>query len=166
MIALPELTQDIGSKLDEAKAFLAGFRSVQIASTDLDGVPDASYAPFVRCADNCFYLYVSALSTHTGNLRRSHRASLLLVQDESESRQIFARRRMTFQCEAVMVSRESLLHAKIMGMMREKFGEVMQMIEPLPDFRTFRLRPIKGSYVTGFAGRIISTARRSLHWRR
>ena len=63
------------SIVGEAGAFLAAFRSLQMATVSADGVPDASYAPFVRIDDDAFYVNLSALSTHTGNILSTPRAS-------------------------------------------------------------------------------------------
>lgn len=146
-----ELTRNIDERLDEAKTFLSKFQTVMLASCDTLGHPDASYAPFVRRSDNCFYVYISGLARHTGNLISTHRASLLFIQEESASAQLFARTRMTFACNAQLVARQCELAQAVMSMMHAKFGKVVDMIAPLPDFRIIKLSPYSCTYVTGFA---------------
>jgi putative heme iron utilization protein len=129
----------------EARAFLARFRTLLMATVSSDGTPEASYAPFVRADDNCFYVYVSGLSRHTGNLQASGRVSVLFIEDERDVKQLFARMRLTFDCRAELIERESERWQAIMG------TNVIELIRPLTDFKLFRLRPQNGIYVRGFA---------------
>ena len=91
----------------EAGEFLAGFRTLLMATVSVDGVPDASYAPFVRIDDNAFYVNLSELSTHTGNLLATPRASVMFLQAEDDSKQLFARKRLSFDSDAGLVERDS-----------------------------------------------------------
>ena len=146
-----ELTRNIDDRLHEAKRFLADFRTAILSSCTTGATPDASYAPFVRRADNCFYIFISGLAKHTNNLLSTHRASLLFIEDEGKASQVFARTRMTFDCQAQLVAKHTPLGAQVLALMHQKFGKVVEIIEPLPDFRLFRLLPKSCSYVTGFA---------------
>lgn len=136
---------------DEAAAFLLNFRSAVLATVDGDGTPEASYAPFVRLDDNAFHVYISDLSKHTGNLRTTPKASVLLIEDEDTAGQVFARKRLTFRCDASVVERESPEFNRILDAFDRKFGDVMEMLRPLQDFRLFRLAPTGGVFVKGFA---------------
>ena len=78
-----------------------------MATASATGDPEASYAPFVRTGDNAFYICVSDLSRHTGHLVANGRASVLIVEDESASSQLFTRRRLVFECGAEQVERGS-----------------------------------------------------------
>lgn len=135
----------------EARNFLAPFKTLVMATVDSSGAPEASYAPFVRAQDDCFYVYVSGLSRHTGNLATSGVVSVLLIEDESRVNQPFARRRLTFDCRAERIERESEPWHAIMALFDEKFGNIIDLIRPLKDFELFRLRPQSGIYVKGFA---------------
>lgn len=135
----------------EARAFLASFRTLLMATVSADGAPEASYAPFIRADDNCFYVYVSGLSRHTGNLEGSGRVSVLFIEDERDVKQLFARTRLTFSCRAELIERESQRWHAIMDMFHDAFGNVIELIRPLADFKLFRLQPQSGIYVKGFA---------------
>ena len=135
----------------EARAFLARFRTLLMATVSADGIPEASYAPFVRPDDNCFYVYVSALSRHTGNLDINRRVSVLFIEDERDVKQLFARTRLTFDCRAELIERESERWQTIMDMFQDTFGNVIELIRPLTDFKLFGLWPQSGIYVKGFA---------------
>lgn len=135
----------------EARAFLARFRTLLMATVSADGTPEASYAPFVRPDDNCFYVYVSGLSRHTGNLDTTQRASVLFIEDERDVKQLFARTRLTFDCRAELIERENERWQAVMDMFQGSFGNVIELIRPLTDFKLFRLCPQSGIYVKGFA---------------
>jgi putative heme iron utilization protein len=135
----------------EAGEFLAGFRSVLMATTSTDGVPDASYAPFVRIDDNAFYVNLSELSTHTGNLLATPRVSVMLLQAENDTKQLFARKRLSFDAEAQVVERDSSRWCQVMDLFAVKFGDIVDLIRPLQDFKLFRIVPRSAVYVRGFA---------------
>lgn len=135
----------------EARAFLARFRTLLMATVSADGIPEASCAPFVRADDNCFYVYVSGLSRHTGNLEASGRVSVLFIEDERDVKQLFARARLTFDCRAELIERENDRWQAVIDMFQGSFGNVIELIRPLTDFKLFRLRPQSGIYVRGFA---------------
>jgi len=135
----------------EAGEFLAGFRSLLMATVSADGVPDASYAPFVRIDDNAFYVNLSELSTHTGNLLATPRVSILFLQSEDDSKQLFARKRLGFDADAELVERDSPRWCQIMDLFADKFGDIMELIRPLQDFKLIRIQPRSAIYVRGFA---------------
>ena len=145
--AAPDLTKLAA----EARAFLARFRTLLMATVNADGIPEASYAPFVRPDDNCFYIYVSGLSRHTSNLDASGRVSVLFIEDERDVKQLFARTRLTFDCRAKAIGREIVQWQVVMGMFQDTFGNVIELIRPLTDFKLFGLWPQSGIYVKGFA---------------
>lgn len=137
--------------VDEAGAFLAGFGSLVMATVSADGVPDASYAPFVRGDDNAFYVNVSELSTHTANLLSTPLVSVLFLEAEEHSKQLFARKRLSFEARAELVDRDSPTWTRVMDLFERKFGDVVQLIRPLADFRLMRLEPQRAVFVRGFA---------------
>ena len=139
-----------GETAEEAAALLGSFKTLQMATASASGMPEASYAPFVRTGDNAFYICVSDLSRHTGHLVANGRASVLIVEDESASPQLFTRRRLVFECGAEQVERGSERWHATMDIFERKFGEVIGLIRPLADFRMFALTPRRGVFVKGF----------------
>ena len=142
-----ELTGEVA---DEAAALLRSCRTLQMATASTAGVPQASYAPFVRTGDGAFCICVSDLSRHTGHLVATGRASILVIEDESKTTQYFTRRRLAFECSAAQIARDSGHWRTVMDVMEQKFGEVISLIRPLADFRLFALRPRRGTFVKGF----------------
>ncbi|MEC4804275.1 MAG: pyridoxamine 5'-phosphate oxidase family protein [Jaaginema sp. PMC 1080.18] len=142
------------SKIEQARleyqGFLDLFQSLVLSTANPQGIPNASYAPFVVDEFHNFYIYVSGLSTHTQNLQINPQASVLFLEDEAQTQQIFARRRLTFNCNTTFIERESEQWLKIINLFGAKFGDIIKLFRDLPDFRIFQLTPQEGRFVIGF----------------
>ena len=97
----PSLTEVI---LPEALKFHRAFQSLLLATADAAGNPNASYAPYVADSDG-YYIYISELAAHTGNLRCRAVASVLFIEDERDAKHLFGRKRLTLDCRAEPVER-------------------------------------------------------------
>lgn len=62
-----------------------------------------------------------------------------------------ARRRVTFQCRASLISHDSVAGAPLLADYEARFGQIAGLLKSLPDFQLFQLRPQAGSLVIGFA---------------
>ena len=89
------------------EALLDRFQSIQLGTADQTGVPEASYSPSIVDEGRNFYVHVSELASHTSNLRDSARASVLIIEDESTAENLFARKRVAYQCIASLIERHS-----------------------------------------------------------
>ncbi|CEJ44781.1 HugZ family pyridoxamine 5'-phosphate oxidase [Umezakia ovalisporum] len=142
------------SKIEQAQAeyetFTQGFKSVMISTVSQAGIPNASYAPCVIDDAKSIYIYVSGLATHTQNLHVNPHVSVLFIDDESQTQQIFARRRLNFDCTATLIERETQSWHEIVALFKERFGEIIHVLHDLPDFRIFRLTPHTGRFIIGF----------------
>lgn len=125
------------------------FESLLMATVSEDGIPDASYAPFVKHKDD-YYVFISELSIHTANIAKTGQASLLFLEDEDKANHLFARKRVTLQCETAEIGRGTEQHQLIMKLFRGEFGLFMEMLEKNQDFHLYRIHPLKGAYVAGF----------------
>ena len=81
--------------------FLKGFNSLCISTVDEEDWPSISYAPFVVDENRSYYVFLSDLAKHTSCLRESGKASVMFIEDEVTSKQIFARTRVVFQCDVL-----------------------------------------------------------------
>ena len=140
---------ELDSARREYRALRDSSKSALLATLAEEQMPCASYAPLVWVDDSC-YFYLSDLASHTRNLKRCPSISLLLMEDEDRVANAFARRRITFEATVVIVEREAPLFARVLAEFRHRFGKVMDMIEPLPDFHLFRLQLQAGRFVRGF----------------
>lgn len=127
-----------------------GKQSVLLSTLNPEGNPEISYAPAVRDNTGSFYIFVSELAAHTANLMSHPNCSVLFIQDEQESRNIFARERLTYQCDVENVECDSIQGVEILEKMEQKLGQTVKLLRGLPDFHLFRLKPVSGSYVVGF----------------
>ncbi len=125
-------------------------QSLQMATLDAEGLPEASYAPFVWFDDAC-YLFLSLLARHTQNLNVNPSISLLLIEDQADARNQFARRRIIWQGRAEKIEREAELFKAVMQVFRDRFGGFIDVIEPLQDFQLFKISPTSGRFIRGFA---------------
>ena len=129
---------------------LTGQQSLTLATTNPDGTPLVSYAPFIVTEEKEFYIFISQLATHTANLQRTGQVSLMLIEDEVAAAQIFARRRLTFQSSVELVPRDSPEWSQRLDQYQARFGNMVKMLRSLPDFQLFKLSPTSGRLVLGF----------------
>lgn len=135
---------------DEMHAFREGFNSLVLASVASDGTPDASAAPMVMGDAGEFYIYISGLSRHTSNLESNPTAGVLLIQPLQGGENAFARERLSYQCTATRVQRDTPTFADILQRFSRQFGNIVDTLKNLPDFQLFCLMPLSGTYIRGF----------------
>lgn len=145
---MPNQSIDIGKITAEYKAFRSGFQTLVLGTLEED-LPQVSYSPFVE-HDGALYIYVSELAAHTRQVLSAGRCAVLLVEDEQASRNLFARRRISYQCRANEVSQQSETGQQVLAGMRARFGNIMEVLMTLQDFHLIRLEIEKGAYVAGF----------------
>jgi putative heme iron utilization protein len=140
---------DLGEAQAELAAFLASRRSLVLGTLGEDGRVELSVAPFVPHGDG-FAVFLSDLAPHTGNLRRTELAEVLLLEDEAAARQPFARTRVSLTCRAGMLNREGVQGRAVLQAMEASFGGIVPLLRSLPDFHLFVLTPGGGRFVAGF----------------
>lgn len=140
-----------------ARTLLRGARSGSLAAIE----PESGGFPFVSRVlvgmdvDGVPVILISKLSTHTRALIADSRASLLT--GEPGKGDPLAHPRLTVQCTAEQVTRDSEAHARI----RERFVRrhpKSKLYVDFPDFGFFRLRPLRASLNGGFGRAYVLTA--------
>ena len=139
--------QQIKKRYEE---FIKDFRSLCFSSVDSRGLPQIGYAPFAEDEQRQFFVYLSDLASHTSALRESQKASVLLIEDEAHAREVFARKRIIFQCTANQVPRGSDLWLSHLENLKERFGDLVSTLQTFSDFHLFHLQPQSGTFITGF----------------
>lgn len=124
-------------------------KSVILATVDAEGNPNSSYAPFVQ-VDQIFYILVSFMAKHTKNLADGRKTSVMFIEDESATKQIYARERLTIDATTSQIERDSEVWNAVVAKLRETHGKVVEVISEMGDFILIALQPVKGSYVNGF----------------
>lgn len=133
----------------EIKEFRQERRTLQLATVDEEGRPNVSYAPFVQNQEGYFVL-ISDIARHARNLKANPQVSLMMIEDEEGSKQLYARKRLTFGAQASVVERETDLWTQVIGQMQERFGEIIDGLSQLQDFSLFNLKAENGLFVKGF----------------
>ena len=141
---------DLNRVTELYQEFPEKFRSIILSTVSAEGVPQASYAPFLMDGDKTLYIYVSGVSTHTTNLKQTCRASILFIEDEAATTEIFARRRLTYECAATPLPRDTTQWQTLIDRFEQRFGHVIGLMKGLPDFQVFQLQPQAGQFVIGF----------------
>jgi putative heme iron utilization protein len=134
-----------------AKTFLNSRKTLKLATvSNVGNWPTASHAPFVL-DDNYLYVYLSALSRHTEEMKDNCQVSAVVVEDEvSAMFRIFEMKRITFTCSAAAVDRSGGEWSRIIDLFDKRFGKSFEQVKPLRDFTLFRLVIHNAFYVEGF----------------
>lgn len=140
--------------------FIQQKRSLMLSSLCEDGKPYASYAPFA-IGDECLYVLLSDIAIHGLNLKANPRAAVLIVQDESEAQELFARIRVNYSVEAKHIPYQSEGWDSGLSILIERHGERINKLSEMTDFNLFKLAPMGGRYVKGF-GKAYTIAEGSL----
>ncbi|SDJ18321.1 pyridoxamine 5'-phosphate oxidase family protein [Chryseobacterium jejuense] len=133
----------------KVKELIERSKSVILATVDAEGNPNSSYAPFVQ-VDNTFYILVSFMARHTKNLSEGRKTSIMFIEDESATKQIYARERLTIEAATSQIERDSEIWNNVVTKLKEAHGKVVDVISEMGDFILIVLQPVKGSYVNGF----------------
>ncbi len=130
-------------------ALKASVNTVQLATLGDDGLPHTGYAPFILDGVDII-IFVSQLALHTRDLLANGKVSVMLIDDESKAREIFARTRVSYQCEASVVAPDSTSYVPLLDALQARHGKMIGLLRQLPDFVLFRLSPNAGQFVMGF----------------
>jgi len=126
-------------------------QSLFLSTMTIDGKPNGSYAPCIMDDNGNFYIFVSQLASHTNDLLHNPSLSILLVEDEQDARQLFARKRASYYCHSSVVEKSSVHYDVLMDLFEARFGSIISLLRSLPDFVLFKLEIKSGSFVNGFA---------------
>lgn len=147
--AVAEAQKKTKPLVPKIKELIDGSQSVILGTVDADGNPSASYAPFAQI-DNKFYILVSFMARHTRNLKDIKKTSVMFIEDESATKQIYARHRLTLDATTQLVERDSELWNAAVAKLQEKHGKILDLLLGMDDFIMIELIPLKGAYVNGF----------------
>lgn len=125
-------------------------QSLILSTIDPNGVTQASYTPFISNSPVDFYILISDLASHTRYIKTCSLLGVLLIEDESSSNEIFARRRASLSCEVARVERASKGFNEILDAFENQHGKTVTLLRNLSDFHLFHLRVKKIRLVTGF----------------
>lgn len=125
-------------------------QSLFISTITTNDCPNSSYAPYIMDDTGNFYIFISQLAQHTHDLKNNPNVSILLMEDEQKTAQIFARKRATYYCHCHAVEKESPNYIALLDVFETRFGNIMTLLRTLPDFMLFKLEVQSGRFVQGF----------------
>ncbi len=132
------------------KKFIDTIQTAVIGSIDNNNLPFSSYAPYIY-DQNKFYIYISDIATHSKNIKLNPDTSLFFIQDESQTKNLFARRRISLQCSAGVIPRDNDRFEEVLNLFEKKFDPTMvQMLKKMLDFNLFEFSVNSGEATFGF----------------
>ena len=136
---------------DNIIKLLTEVNSLQLATITNGNTPLATYTPF-SCDENYLGLWIliSELSQHAQNLALSPKCSIMIIRDEQDCAQIYARERVQFEMQASEIERQQTEWTDGLAALKKRHGKLLNLLEQLADFRLFYLSPKAGRYVIGF----------------
>ena len=135
---------------NSVQELIASRMSLHMATASKDGIPCASYAPFVSDGNLNFCVYLSDLSEHTRNIAENQKISAMLIEDEDAGSNLFARIRLVLECTVEQLERNSESWNQWLVVYKDRFGEIVDTLVQLADFKLYVLKPRRGTYVRGF----------------
>ena len=123
-------------------------KSLVITVADND-YPDIGYAPYIY-KDNYFYIFSSELSSHIRLLINKKVGTFMLIKNEEETKNIWARVRMKFQAKVSIIKRNVADFQEITDIISNKHGNTIDIIREFKDFHLIKIIPIEGTIITGF----------------
>ncbi|MDO5054106.1 heme utilization protein HutZ [Pasteurella oralis] len=140
------LQNRLGPEIQELKAQC---KTIMLATVGEDGYPNVSYAPFA-ITNGEYQVFISTIARHARNLQEVPKVSLMLIEDESKSRQIFARRRLSFDATVRIIERETDEWKDSIAALKARQGNLIDELSKMRDFHLFSFKPTQGLFVKGF----------------
>ena len=123
--------------------------TLQLATLGENNEPHCGYTPFIHDGKDLI-IFISQLAVHTRDLLVNPMLGTMLIDDEQDSNNLFARCRVRYQCEAQVIKADHEQYVSLLDRYQDRHGKVVTVIRQLPDFILFRLIPISGVLVIGF----------------
>ena len=131
-------------------AFMKKAKSVYISSVDENNKPEISYSPCVVDDEKNVYILVSDLSKRTSSLVQGRNVSLMFIEPEDQCEDLYVRIRLIFVCSTKQIERKTDKWNEQIPVFLDKFGDIINILKFLRDFKMFCFSPVSGSYVKGF----------------
>ena len=128
---------------------LEPFQTTVLGTEGSNGYPFSSYAPFYYDGE-VVYIFISNIATHAQNMQSTLKASAFFIEDESITKNMFKRKRISLQCDVKIIPREDATFNNIMEAFVGKQGSTLQMLMEMGDFNLYALTPIYGEATFGF----------------
>ena len=128
--------------IEEYLAFMKKSKNVYISSIDENTKPEISYSPCVVDEEKKVYILVSELSKRTSSLVKGHNVSLMFIEPEEQCEEMYIRTRLIFECSTKQIERKTEKWNLQIPIFLKKFGDIINILESLSDFKMFCFSPI------------------------
>jgi heme iron utilization protein len=136
--------------LEHTLALLIHNTRIAALATIHDGEPNlAMVAVAVESDFSAFYIHVSKLSKHTGNMERNRHVSLLFTQADDHRPNPQTLARVSLQGMAETVTKTASHYERVRHIYLARFPEAERLFS-LGDFILWRISPTGGRFVAGF----------------
>ncbi len=141
----------LSSDLQRTLVSLIRSQHVAALGTIRMGAPEVSMVLYLPANDlSAFFMHISGLAHHTQNIKREPRVSLMIMESSSDSKRTQQLPRVSVQGRANPFSPESEGYTEIRQAYINRFPE-SEMMFTLGDFGLYRIDPVSGRFVAGFA---------------
>ena len=140
------MSDEIRANID---SLTASRKTLMLATLNAKQQAEISVTPFIKQGLN-FYIFISELASHTQNLKAQPELSIMLIEDEQDTANCFARKRLTYQCQAQEIPRTEANWDKLISEFEAQHGKTVSLLKTLSDFHLFELQAQCGNYVQGF----------------
>lgn len=127
----------------------ASRKTLMLATLNPNREAEISVTPFIKQGLN-FYIFISELANHTQNIKTHPELSIMLIEDEQDTQNCFARKRLSYQCLAHEIPRTEANWVEVINEFEAQLGKTVSLLKTLPDFHLFELKALSGNYVQGF----------------
>ena len=141
---------DVAGLEAERDTLLATAQTILMAAPGEGDIPEMGVTPLVW-HDREMFIYPSRLSAHVRAMLDSGKAAFLVIEDEGQAQNIWARKRIKFNAEIHEIERKTELFDMVCDEFATRHGPTMGLIRDFTDFHLLRLRPTGGVMVLGFA---------------
>ena len=131
-------------------ALLSQAHTILMAAAGDSDMPEMGVTPLVW-HDGAMFIYPSRLSAHVRAMLAAQRAAFLVIEDEADAQNIWARKRIKFNSELTEIERKTDVFEAVCDVFASRHGPTMGLIRDFTDFHLLQLRPADGVMVLGFA---------------
>ncbi|BCR36317.1 pyridoxamine 5'-phosphate oxidase family protein [Mariniplasma anaerobium] len=128
---------------DQLNSFTSNFLSVVISTITNEQKPYTSYAPYVFY-DNHYYFLISMIAKHYDNLSLNQNASIMFIQDEAQTPNIFFRKRLSYAVSTILDIKDDMVKGEFV----KRFGDMATMLFKM-DFLIVKCNIENGRFVIG-----------------
>ncbi len=90
------------------------------------------------------------MAKHSHNLTKNKNSSIFFIEDEQNCENIFARKRVVYQCFTKKLSRDTDEFNELISLFEDKHGSTVSMLKDMKDFSFFEFEVVSGEAILGF----------------